>query len=95
MPLVAPDIVGFLVGILSALTGLCGGFFYIPAFVLLGGCSIKEAVGTSLATVFLTSANGRHHLWSWPIEYSHCPAAHGGCHWGHSIGSLHRASFAQ
>ncbi len=30
----------------------------MPAFVFLGGCSIKEAVGTSLATVFLTSAYG-------------------------------------
>jgi len=58
IPLVAPAIVGFLVGILSALTGLGGGFFYIPAFVFLGGCSIKEAVGTSLATVFLSSAYG-------------------------------------
>lgn len=58
IPLMAPAIVGFLVGILSALTGLGGGFFYIPAFVFLGGCSIKEAVGTSLATVFLSSAYG-------------------------------------
>jgi uncharacterized membrane protein YfcA len=58
IPLLAPAFVGFLVGILSALTGLGGGFFYIPAFVFLGGCSIKEAVGTSLATVFLSSAYG-------------------------------------
>ncbi|HYX31585.1 MAG TPA: sulfite exporter TauE/SafE family protein [Oligoflexus sp.] len=58
IPLLAPVVVGFLVGILSALTGLGGGFFYIPAFVFLGGCSIKEAVGTSLATVFLSSAYG-------------------------------------
>ncbi|MDQ3232689.1 MAG: sulfite exporter TauE/SafE family protein, partial [Pseudobdellovibrionaceae bacterium] len=58
IPLLAPAVVGFLVGILSALTGLGGGFFYIPAFVFLGGCSIKEAVGTSLATVFLSSAYG-------------------------------------
>jgi uncharacterized membrane protein YfcA len=58
IPLIAPAIVGFLVGILSALTGLGGGFFYIPAFVFLGGCSIKQAVGTSLATVFLSSAYG-------------------------------------
>jgi uncharacterized membrane protein YfcA len=58
IPLLAPAVVGFLVGVLSALTGLGGGFFYIPAFVFLGGCSIKEAVGTSLATVFLSSAYG-------------------------------------
>jgi uncharacterized membrane protein YfcA len=58
IPLLAPAIVGFLVGILSALTGLGGGFFYIPAFVFLGGCSLKEAVGTSLATVFLSSVYG-------------------------------------
>ncbi len=58
IPLLAPSLVGFLVGILSALTGLGGGFFYIPAFVFLGGCSLKEAVGTSLATVFLSSVYG-------------------------------------
>jgi len=58
IPLLAAAFVGFLVGILSGLTGLGGGFFYIPAFVFLGGCTIKEAVGTSLATVFLSSLYG-------------------------------------
>lgn len=58
IPILAPSIVGFLVGILSALTGLGGGFFYIPAFVFLGGSTIKEAVGTSLATVFLSCTYG-------------------------------------
>ncbi len=58
LPLIPPIIVGFLVGILSALTGLGGGFLYIPAFIFLGGCSIKQAVGTSLATVFLSSLYG-------------------------------------
>jgi len=46
------------VGLLSSLTGLGGGFFYIPALMHLSGCSMKQAVGTSLATVCISSLYG-------------------------------------
>ncbi len=51
-------IAGVIVGLASSLTGLGGGFLYIPALTLLGACSIKQAIGTSLATVFLSSVFG-------------------------------------
>lgn len=56
---IVPSIVtGILVGLASSLTGLGGGFLYIPALTLLASCTIKEAIGTSLAAVFLSSVYG-------------------------------------
>lgn len=64
---------GMFVGLVSSLTGLGGGFLYVPAMSILAGCGIKEAIGTSLAAVFLSSVYGA-------IVYgiagvSHIPAA--------------------
>ena len=50
--------IGTGIGLLSSLTGLGGGFFYIPALMHLTGSTMKQAVGTSLATVFLSSLFG-------------------------------------
>ncbi len=52
------SLAGVCIGLLSSLTGLGGGFFYIPALMTFASCSMKEAVGTSLATVFLSSLFG-------------------------------------
>ncbi|MEL6615065.1 MAG: sulfite exporter TauE/SafE family protein, partial [Bacteroidota bacterium] len=39
---------GLLVGVLTGLVGVGGGFLIVPALVLLGGLSMRVAVGTSL-----------------------------------------------
>lgn len=49
---------GLGVGILTGLVGVGGGFLIVPALVLLGGLSIRLAVGTSLAVIFLKSVTG-------------------------------------
>ncbi|MEM4496485.1 MAG: sulfite exporter TauE/SafE family protein [Archaeoglobaceae archaeon] len=47
--------IGFLVGIVTGLTGLGGGFLLVPAFIYIFGFDIKLAVGTSMAS-FLSMA---------------------------------------
>ncbi len=49
---------GAIVGALTGLVGVGGGFMFVPALVLLGGLEMKEAVGTSLILIALTSATG-------------------------------------
>ena len=49
---------GLLVGMLTGLVGVGGGFAIVPALVLLGGFALHEAVGTSLAIIALTCAVG-------------------------------------
>ncbi|HSG69327.1 MAG TPA: sulfite exporter TauE/SafE family protein, partial [Planctomycetaceae bacterium] len=49
---------GLGVGVLTGLVGVGGGFLIVPALVLLGGLSIRLAVGTSLAVIFLKSVAG-------------------------------------
>lgn len=49
---------GLAVGILTGLVGVGGGFLIVPALVLLGGLSMRIAVGTSLVVIFLKSAVG-------------------------------------
>ena len=49
---------GFLVGILTGIVGVGGGFLIVPALVLLGGLPIHLAVGTSLAIIALKSVSG-------------------------------------
>lgn len=46
------------VGILTGLVGVGGGFLIVPALVLLGGLSMRIAVGTSLVVIFMKSAVG-------------------------------------
>jgi len=48
-------ILGFLAGILAAMTGIGGGSFIVPALSLLYAFSSQEAVGTSLAVIVFTS----------------------------------------
>lgn len=49
---------GLVVGALTGLVGVGGGFLIIPALVLLGGLSMSLAVGTSLVIITMKSASG-------------------------------------
>ena len=49
---------GLLVGIVTGLVGVGGGFLIVPALVLLGGLSMHRAVATSLVIIALKSYTG-------------------------------------
>jgi len=49
---------GLLVGVLTGLVGVGGGFMIVPALVLLGGLPMHLAVGTSLGIITLNSFSG-------------------------------------
>jgi len=49
---------GGLVGVLTGLVGVGGGFLYVPALVLLGGVAMKHAVGTSLTLIVMSCVAG-------------------------------------
>ena len=49
---------GLVVGIITGLVGVGGGFLIIPALVLLGGLSMHQAVATSLIIIALKSYSG-------------------------------------
>ena len=51
-------LVGAAVGALTGFVGVGGGFLYVPALVLLGGLSMKEAVGTSLVLILISCIAG-------------------------------------
>ena len=54
---------GFLIGILTGLLGVGGGFLIVPSLILLGGLRIHKAVGTSLVIIAMKSSTGylRYH----------------------------------
>lgn len=49
---------GLLVGVLTGLVGVGGGFLIVPALVLLGNLSMHKAVATSLVIIALKSYSG-------------------------------------
>jgi uncharacterized membrane protein YfcA len=49
---------GLIVGVVTGLVGVGGGFLIVPALVLLGGLPMHRAVGTSLVIIALKSASG-------------------------------------
>lgn len=49
---------GLLVGILTGVVGVGGGFMIVPALVLLANIPMKQAVGTSLLIIALKSFSG-------------------------------------
>jgi len=49
---------GLLVGIVTGLVGVGGGFLIVPALVLLGGMAVHRAIGTSLWIIALKSFSG-------------------------------------
>ena len=49
---------GLLVGVITGLVGVGGGFLIVPALVLLGGLTMHQAVATSLVVIALKSFSG-------------------------------------
>lgn len=49
---------GFVVGFVTGIVGVGGGFLIIPALVLLGGLSMRLAIGTSLVIIAIKSFAG-------------------------------------
>lgn len=47
-----------LVGLLTGIVGVGGGFLIVPALVLFSGLSMRRAVGTSLLVIAMNSASG-------------------------------------
>jgi len=58
MPVGLIVIEGLLVGVLTGLVGVGGGFLVVPALVLLGKVPMRAAIGTSLVVIALKSAAG-------------------------------------
>lgn len=64
-------LVGMLVGLLSGLYGVGGGFVIVPALVLFTGMTMRQAVASSLVIIVLVAASGvATFLWhaSLPLE---------------------------
>jgi uncharacterized membrane protein YfcA len=49
---------GLVLGVITGIVGVGGGFLIVPALVLLAGQSMKKAVGTSLLIISLNSVSG-------------------------------------
>ena len=49
---------GVIIGVLTGMVGVGGGFLIVPALMLLSGLTIRDAVGTSLVIVTLKSIAG-------------------------------------
>ena len=49
-------IIGFLIGVVSAMTGLGGGIFVVPLLTLVFSFAPANAIGTSLTTILFTAA---------------------------------------
>ena len=54
---VPPILIGFVVGVLSAMMGVGGGFIMIPAMVYILGMPTSVVVGTSLFQIIFVTAN--------------------------------------
>lgn len=50
--------VAVVVGLITGVVGVGGGFLIVPALVLLGGVAMKQAVGTSLLVIAMNCASG-------------------------------------
>jgi len=49
---------GLIVGVVTGLVGVGGGFLVVPALVLLGGLAMRKAVATSLVIIAMKSFSG-------------------------------------
>ncbi len=58
LPVLKIALEGSVVGLVTGLVGAGGGFLVVPALVLLGGLSMKRAVGTSLLVISMKSFAG-------------------------------------
>jgi uncharacterized membrane protein YfcA len=54
---IPPIVVGFLVGVLSAIMGVGGGFIMVPAMIYILGMPTAVVVGTSLFQIIFVTAN--------------------------------------
>ncbi|MCF6193040.1 MAG: sulfite exporter TauE/SafE family protein [Kangiellaceae bacterium] len=54
---------GLIVGIVTGVVGVGGGFLIVPALVLLGGLTMRRAVATSLVIIALKSYTGFAKYW--------------------------------
>jgi uncharacterized membrane protein YfcA len=54
---------GLIVGVVTGIVGVGGGFLIVPALVLLGGLSMRRAVATSLVIIALKSYTGFAKYW--------------------------------
>ncbi|MCC7283141.1 MAG: sulfite exporter TauE/SafE family protein [Acetobacteraceae bacterium] len=54
---IPPGVIGFLIGVLSAIMGVGGGFILVPAMIYLLGIPTGITIGTSLFQVVVVSAN--------------------------------------
>ncbi|MDP2794894.1 MAG: sulfite exporter TauE/SafE family protein [Sulfurisoma sp.] len=62
---------GIVVGVLTGLVGVGGGFLIVPSLVLLSGIPIRQAIGTSLAIVAAKSYAGfAGYMSAVPIDYA-------------------------
>ncbi len=62
---------GIVVGALTGLVGVGGGFLIVPSLVLLSGIPIRQAIGTSLAIVAAKSYAGfAGYLGAVPVDYA-------------------------
>jgi uncharacterized membrane protein YfcA len=57
-PPYAAALEGFVVGVMTGVVGVGGGFLIVPALVILGRLPMRLAVGTSLAVISLNSGIG-------------------------------------
>ncbi|MFV0430827.1 MAG: sulfite exporter TauE/SafE family protein [Alphaproteobacteria bacterium] len=57
MSALLPLLVGFCVGLISALMGVGGGFILVPAMIYIIGMPTRVVVGTSLFQIIFTAAN--------------------------------------
>lgn len=58
MPFWKMGLVGLVLGFFTGLIGVGGGFLLVPALVLIGGVSVKRAIGTSLFIISVNSLGG-------------------------------------
>jgi uncharacterized protein len=56
--LVGAAAIGFVVGVLTGIVGIGGGFLFVPALVLLARLPMKTAIGTSLLVITMNTIAG-------------------------------------
>jgi len=71
LPILKIGGLGLSVGALTGLVGAGGGFIVVPALVLLGGLSMRAAIGTSLMVIAMNTLAGFASFASYvPIDWS-------------------------
>ncbi len=62
-------VIGFLIGLVSVMVGLGGGFLVVPLLTLVYAFAPSDAVGTGLATILMTTAVGSAYYWKQKQTY--------------------------